>query len=202
MASGARILLRLTVILRPAALVILLAIYFAPLATHGVRTVVARGPEAIAAAESLEAAVRLAPEDAGVHWQYGRALAALDAVLADSVQSMALRHGRLLTALEWIFTVLFTLEYAARLSCVERPLRYALSFYGVVDLIAILPTYLAALFPEAALLIDVRILRLLRIFRLFKLGAYVSEFAALYRALAASRRKMSPELRTNADSAD
>ena len=117
-------------------------------------------------------------------------LLSVAAVLADSVQSMTLRHGTLLTALEWIFTILFTLEYVARLSCVERPLRYALSFYGIVDLIAILPTYLAALFPEAALLIDVRILRLLRIMRIFKLTAYLTEYRLLADAMAASRRKI------------
>ncbi len=117
-------------------------------------------------------------------------LLSVAAVLADSVASMAERHGKLLTALEWIFTALFTLEYVARLSCVERPLRYALSFYGIVDLIAVLPTYLAVLFPEAALLIDVRILRLLRIMRIFKLTAYLTEYRLLAEAMAASRRKI------------
>ena len=111
-------------------------------------------------------------------------------MLADSVASMAERHGKLLTAVEWFFTILFTLEYAARLTCVDRPLRYALSFYGVVDLIAVLPTYLAAFFPEAALLIDVRILRLLRIMRIFKLTAYLTEYRLLAEAMAASRRKI------------
>jgi voltage-gated potassium channel len=111
-------------------------------------------------------------------------------VLADSVKDIAQRHGALLNALEWVFTILFTLEYIARLSCVEHPLRYARSFYGVVDLVAILPTYLAVFFPEAALLIDVRILRLLRIMRIFKLTAYLSEFRLLGEALAASGRKI------------
>lgn len=117
-------------------------------------------------------------------------LLSVAAVLADSVASIALRHGKLLTVLEWIFTILFTLEYIARLSCVDRPLRYALSFYGIVDLIAILPTYLAVLFPDAALLIDVRILRLLRIMRIFKLTAYLTEYRLLAAAMAASRRKI------------
>ena len=117
-------------------------------------------------------------------------LLSVAAVLADSVASVARRHGALLTALEWIFTALFTLEYIARLSCVERPMRYARSFYGVVDLVAILPTYLAVFFPEAALLIDVRILRLMRVLRIFKLTAYLSEFRMLGDALAASRRKI------------
>jgi len=117
-------------------------------------------------------------------------LLSVAAVLADSVASVALRHGAMLTALEWIFTVAFTLEYIARLSCVEHPLRYARSFYGVVDLVAILPTYLAVLFPEAALLIDVRILRLLRIMRIFKLTAYLTEYRLLAEAMAASWRKI------------
>jgi voltage-gated potassium channel len=117
-------------------------------------------------------------------------LLSVAAVLADSVQSIATRHGRVLTALEWVFTLLFTVEYIARLSCVERPMRYARSFYGIVDLVAILPTYLAVFLPEAGLLIDVRILRLLRIMRIFKLTEYMSEFRLLGDAMAASRRKI------------
>jgi len=117
-------------------------------------------------------------------------LLSVTAVLADSVAGMALRHGAMLNVLEWIFTILFTLEYIARLSCVERPMRYARSFYGVVDLIAVLPTYLAVFFPEAALLIDVRILRLLRIMRIFKLTAYLTEYRLIAEAMAASRRKI------------
>lgn len=117
-------------------------------------------------------------------------LLSVAAVLADSVGSIANRHQRLLNTLEWVFTALFTLEYLARLLCVERPLRYAQSFFGIVDLIAVLPTYLAVLFPEAALLIDVRILRLLRVFRIFKLTAYLSEFRLLGAAMAASMRKI------------
>jgi len=117
-------------------------------------------------------------------------LLSVAAVLADSVAGIATRHGALLGAMEWIFTILFTVEYIARLSCVERPMRYARSFYGVVDLVAILPTYLAVFFPEAALLIDVRILRLMRILRIFKLTAYLSEFRLLGDALVASGRKI------------
>jgi len=117
-------------------------------------------------------------------------LASVTAVLADSVESVARRHGSMLNGLEWVFTILFTVEYLARLSCVERPLRYVTSFYGIVDLAAVLPTYLAMVFPEAALLIDVRILRLMRVFRIFKLTAYLTEFRLLGEALAASRRKI------------
>jgi voltage-gated potassium channel len=87
-------------------------------------------------------------------------------------------------------TVIFTLEYVARLVCVRHPLRYATSFFGIVDLLAILPTYLALLVPEMHALIDVRVLRLLRVFRIFKLTAYLSEFQSLGSALVASRRKI------------
>jgi len=111
-------------------------------------------------------------------------------VLADSVQSMHARHGDAFHALEWAFTLLFSAEYAARLACVNRPWRYATSFFGIVDLLSILPTYIAVLFPEAQSLIDVRILRLLRIFRILKLTAYVWEYQTLVRAVAASRRKV------------
>ena len=81
-------------------------------------------------------------------------------------------------------------EYLARLSCVRHPLRYMLSFYGIIDLLALLPTYLALLVPEVGALIDVRILRLLRVFRVFKLTAYVTEYQAIGQALQASRRKI------------
>jgi voltage-gated potassium channel len=117
-------------------------------------------------------------------------LLSVAAAMADSVAPIAQRHKALLDTLEWIFTGLFTLEYAARLACIQRPLSYARSFFGVVDLIAVLPTYLAAFFPDAALLIDVRILRLLRIFRIFKLTAYLSEFRLLGDAMTASMRKI------------
>src|SRR3954447_2906333 len=111
-------------------------------------------------------------------------------VVADSVPSMQARFGGVLDVIEWCFTVLFTLEYIARLASVERPWRYARSFFGVVDLLSVLPTYLAFLLPQAAALINVRTLRLLRIFRIFKLSAYLEEYQLLAEALAASRRKI------------
>jgi voltage-gated potassium channel len=117
-------------------------------------------------------------------------VASVVVVMLDSVAAIGERAGGVLGVLEWAFTLLFTVEYALRLSCVRRPLRYALSFYGVIDLLAILPTWLALLAPELHVLIDVRVLRLLRVFRLLKLGAYVSEYGALGRALWASRRKI------------
>ncbi len=111
-------------------------------------------------------------------------------VLADSVQSLHEWLGGEFHVLEWAFTLLFTVEYVARLACVNHPWRYATSFFGIVDLLAVLPTYVAVLFPEVQSLIDVRILRLLRIFRVLKLAAYVWEYQALVRAAAASRRKI------------
>ncbi|MCU0952201.1 MAG: ion transporter [Burkholderiaceae bacterium] len=117
-------------------------------------------------------------------------VASVAVVMLDSVQSIAARHGRLFNALEWVFTLLFTVEYVARLACVRRPMRYATSFFGVVDLLAVLPTWLAIFFPELHALIDVRVLRMLRVFRILKLTAYVREFRALAGALRASRRRI------------
>lgn len=117
-------------------------------------------------------------------------LASVAVVVADSVQHINDRFHGWLTLAEWFFTLLFTLEYAARLSCVRHPWRYVFSFYGIVDLLALLPTYLALLVPEVAVLVDVRILRLLRVFRVFKLTAYVSEYQVLGQALRASKRKI------------
>jgi voltage-gated potassium channel len=117
-------------------------------------------------------------------------LASIAIVLLDSVESIGTRHQVLFNVLEWIFTLLFTLEHLARMVCVRQPLRYALSFYGVIDLLALLPTYLALLVPEIHALIDVRVLRLLRVFRIFEFTAYVVEYQSLVNALRSSRRKI------------
>ncbi len=117
-------------------------------------------------------------------------LVSVVAVIVDSVQGLADNYRSTFTALEWIFTILFTLEYLARLACVRHPWRYASSFFGIIDLLALLPTYVALLMPEVHALIDIRVLRLLRVFRIFKLTAYVSEYQSLARALHASRRKI------------
>ena len=111
-------------------------------------------------------------------------------VILDSVGTYAARYGRALDALEWTFTALFTLEYLARLAAVQRPLRYAVSFFGIVDLMSVLPTYLAIFFPELHALIDIRLLRLLRVFRILKLTEYINEIGVLGDALRASRRKI------------
>lgn len=117
-------------------------------------------------------------------------LLSVGVVIADSVAPLHALHHRAFERFEWFFTALFTLEYLARVASVQRPLRYALGFFGIVDLLALLPTYLALVFPELHALIDVRILRLLRIFRIFKLTAYLQEYQALGMALRHSRRKI------------
>jgi voltage-gated potassium channel len=117
-------------------------------------------------------------------------LLSVTVVVLDSVPAIHARWGRAFGLLEWAFTLVFTVEYLARLACLRRPLRYARSFYGVIDLFALLPTYLAILVPGLSALIDVRILRLLRVFRIFKMSRYAVEYRALVTALAASRRKI------------
>ena len=111
-------------------------------------------------------------------------------VMLDSFESLRGRWGATFDALEWTFTVVFTIEYIARLACLPRPLRYARSGLGLIDLVAVLPTWAALFFPGLQALIDVRLLRLLRLFRILKLAEYVEEYGALGRALMASRRKI------------
>ncbi len=111
-------------------------------------------------------------------------------VVLDSVRGIGHEHADLMMGLEWAFTLLFTVEYVARLACVQRPLRYATSFYGVIDLVSVLPTYLSLLLPGTSAFLDVRILRLLRVFRIFKMTLYIEEYTRLGEALAASRRKI------------
>jgi len=111
-------------------------------------------------------------------------------VIVDSVPHLRRRFPVSLDLAEWFFTVLFTLEYLARIVSVQRPWRYVCSFFGIVDLLSVLPTYLAVFVPEVHALLDVRILRLLRIFRIFKLTDYIVEYQLLGEALAASRRKI------------
>ena len=120
----------------------------------------------------------------------GLILASVGVVMLDSIAEVHARYSALFNVLEWVFTIAFTVEYIARLACVRRPLRYAQSGFGIIDLLALLPTYLAILVPGLHALIDVRVLRLLRIFRILKLTAYVAEFRALGQALSASRRKI------------
>ncbi len=112
------------------------------------------------------------------------------AVMLDSVGAVRNEYGDILFLLEWGFTLLFTTEYFLRLYCVGRPHLYASSFYGIVDLLAILPTYISLILPGSQFLLVIRILRVLRIFRVFKLVQYVGEANLLLKALKASRRKI------------
>jgi voltage-gated potassium channel len=112
------------------------------------------------------------------------------AVMLDSVASIAARFGLQLKAIEWFFTILFSVEYILRLYSAERPARYARSFFGIVDLLAILPTYASLFFPAGRFLLTIRILRVLRIFRILKLVSFLGEASVLGRALRASRHKI------------
>jgi len=120
----------------------------------------------------------------------GAILLSVLAVMLESVATVRQVHGRLLYTVEWAFTILFTIEYAMRLVSVRHPHRYALSFFGVVDLLAVVPTYLSMIFAGAQTLLVLRILRLLRLFRIFKLTRYVGEARQLRAALRASRYKI------------
>ena len=111
-------------------------------------------------------------------------------VSLDTVASVEVRIGSALRAAEWAFTGLFSIEYVLRLLAVRRPLAYARSFFGVVDLIAILPTYLSLLIPGTQSLLVIRGLRLLRIVRVFKLARFLGEANVLISALRQSGRKI------------
>ncbi|MCP3678505.1 MAG: ion transporter [Deltaproteobacteria bacterium] len=111
-------------------------------------------------------------------------------VMLDSVSVIRASYGELLYQVEWFFTLLFTVEYILRLICIGRPLRYARSFFGFVDLLAILPTYLSLLIPGAQYMLVIRTLRVLRVFRILKLAEYLGEANILMRALRASRLKI------------
>ena len=117
-------------------------------------------------------------------------LASVLVVMLDSVTTIVERHHQLLLVLEWVFTILFTIEYAVRLAAVQSKRRYALSFFGIVDLFSIIPTYLSVLLPGAQFLVIIRVLRVLRVFRVLKLVRYLGEAQTLGRALAASRYRI------------
>ena len=117
-------------------------------------------------------------------------VASICVAMLDSVSSIRSEHGETLERIEWIFTILFTIEYVLRLVAVRHPLGYALSFYGVVDLLAVIPTYLSVILPGSEYFRVIRVLRLLRVFRVLKLFQYVGEAEHLVAALNASRRKI------------
>jgi voltage-gated potassium channel len=112
------------------------------------------------------------------------------AVTLESVRAVNAEYGPWLRNAEWVFTILFTIEYVLRLLCARSAQRYATSFYGIIDLLAIIPTYLSALVPGTQYLLAIRLLRTLRVFRVLKLAEYLSEANLLMRALRASQRKI------------
>ncbi len=111
-------------------------------------------------------------------------------VMLDSVKSFRETYSFYLHAAEWLFTLLFTVEYILRLYCVDRPGRYARSFFGLIDLLAVIPTYFSFFLPATIYMMVIRVLRILRIFRILKLGAYLGEADILMKSLAASRKKI------------
>lgn len=117
-------------------------------------------------------------------------------VMLDSVVSFKTLYGGYFCFLEWVFTLGFTIEYLLRLFCVKKPVRYAVSFLGIVDLLAVLPTYLSLMVPGSQYMIVIRVLRVLRVFRVFKLAPYIGEAGILIQALLATRRKIAIFLMT------
>ena len=117
-------------------------------------------------------------------------LASVIVVILDSEAGLQARWSDTFYALEWAFTLIFTAEYVLRLMLVRRPLHYARSFFGIIDMVSILPTYLSLLFAGSQFLLIVRVLRVLRIFRVLKLAEYSSEAGVLLGALTRSRYKI------------
>lgn len=117
-------------------------------------------------------------------------LASVIVVMLDSVASYNARYGILFLQLEWLFTGFFTIEYILRILSVKKPKAYALSFFGIIDLLAILPTYVSLLLPGTQILLVIRFLRVLRIFRVLKFTQYLKEIDQLNEAIIASRRKI------------
>jgi voltage-gated potassium channel len=111
-------------------------------------------------------------------------------VLIDSIKDINNLYGQYLFVLEWTFTIIFSMEYCLRIFCTGKPVHYIFSFFGIVDLLAILPTYISLFFPGSQYLGVVRVLRLLRVFRVLKLVQYMTEMQRLTQALYASRRKI------------
>jgi len=117
-------------------------------------------------------------------------LVSVAVIMLESVASIQAEYGGAIRGAEWFFTVLFTAEYVTRIWCVGKPTVYARTFFGVVDLLAFLPTYISMVVPGGQVLAVVRILRVLRVFRILKLARYVGGARVLGNALKASRFKI------------
>ena len=111
-------------------------------------------------------------------------------VMLESVDEIDKKYHELIIAFEWGFTILFTIEYFFRIYAVNRPFKYIFSFMGIVDLLAIIPTYLIFIFPAAHFLSVIRSIRLIRVFRVFKLSRYLRGAHTMQIALRSSRPKI------------
>jgi len=112
------------------------------------------------------------------------------AVMLESVREIKEAHGYYFFVAEWVFTILFTVEYLLRLFICEKPRKYAFSFLGIIDLLATIPSYVALFITGGTYLVVIRSIRLLRVFRILKLGRYLREVSVLTKALFASRHKI------------
>ena len=117
-------------------------------------------------------------------------LLSVSVVFLDSVDYYHNKYADLFYIMEWIFTILFTIEYLLRIFCIKKPLLYIKSFFGVIDLLSIIPTYISIFLPATRYLSVIRILRVLRIFRILKLILYIGEANLLLDAVISSRRKI------------
>lgn len=117
-------------------------------------------------------------------------LGSIVVISLETIEPIYQRHQRLFWGLDWSFTVIFTAEYLLRLWVVNKPLKYATSFYGIIDLLAVLPTYLNLIYPDLHFLLVIRSLRLLRVFRVFGLVHFLNESNFLLQSLWTSRRKI------------
>ncbi len=117
-------------------------------------------------------------------------LSSVTLVMLESIAPIDEQYGRSLYWAEWVFTGLFTIEYITRIYCTPRPRQYLFSFFGIIDLLSILPAFVAFLYPDAGYLVIIRLVRVLRVFRVFKLFQYITETTILLRSLAQSRRKI------------
>ena len=112
------------------------------------------------------------------------------AVMLDSVKAINLNFGKQLYLIEWFFTLLFTIEYILRIISTGKPIRYIFSFFGIVDFISIIPTYISVILPSSKYVLVLRMFRILRVFRVLKLVQYLGEANLLMKALKASYRKI------------
>ncbi len=111
-------------------------------------------------------------------------------VMLDSIAAYRLQFGEIFKTAEWVFTILFTIEYVIRVIAVKEPRKYIFSFFGIIDFLAIIPTYISILLPGTEYLLAIRVLRILRVFRVLKLVKYLDEAEYISNALIASRRKI------------